>query len=442
MKVREVLEGLGTWLSEPVDLPYRGVETDSRRDCRGRIFFALKGERFDGHDFVLDALGRGAVCAVVERSCPGGTFVVEDTLVALGEVASRWRDHLSPEVVGITGSSGKTTTKEMVRTVLSGTFRVYASRGNENNMVGLPLNVANAPEDTQVLVVELGTNAPGEIGRLSAICRPSIAVITSIGESHLEGLGTVDGVFREKMDILCRETRYLLFPAHSPFAHLAGEMCKDMGVELVLVGEGSDNRVRELEPGLFEFVVEGRSFRARMAFCGHHLGLDALYAITVARIMGIPVEESLERLSGFVPVRGRFSILRLGNLTLIDDTYNANPLSTKAALDYLAGLEGPKAFVMGSMLELGKDSPQLHRMVGRYARERGVDLMVTLGEDARMALEAFVELGGRGVHCESHREAVEVLREELPKLKVILVKGSRGMRMEKVVEGLRACSGS
>ena len=443
MRVVDILKGLGEWVESPVDGDFSGVCVDSRGDCEGKVFFALKGERFDGHDFVDQALEKGAICGVVERGIGERLFRVEDTLFALGEVAKRWRLSVDPIVVGITGSSGKTTTKEMLIRILAGSFRVAATSGNQNNLVGVPLNLGNMPCNTQIFVAEMGTNAKGEIARLSDICMPDIAVVTSIAESHLEGLGSVEGVFEEKISIVGDRTRVLFFPDASPFADRAFAVCAERGVEFVGVGTPSSGfYVVETEPGLFRFVIGGSVYEGVFSFCGDHMGFDALVAVLVAARLGVDPEDALNRLAEFEPVEGRFKLIRLGDLLVIDDTYNANPLSTSAALMYLSKVKKKRAFVFGDMLELGRDSEELHRQIGRRAFASGVDFMVTIGKDARLSLEEFVALGGRGVHCESHEEAVERLVGEVDGGWVVLVKGSRGMRMERVVEGVRRCFGS
>ncbi len=440
MRVGELFRGIGR-LCGDLSVPFSGVSIDSRGDCRGKVFFALRGKRFDGHLFVEEAFRKGAVAAVVERE--SGDYplvVVEDTLDALSHAARRWRDAVSPFVFGITGSAGKTTTKEMLHFILGRGARAEKTYANENNLIGLPLHLLNMPPDTEVFVAELGTNSFGEIERLAWVCAPDIAVITSVGEAHLEGLGNVEGVFREKVSILKHTKRALVFSLTSPFAERARALCEEMGLSFVGVG-GEDAWFEEVEPGVYRFHLFGKEALLTAAFCGRHMGEDALLALAAAHIYGVPLEEAVAALGDFEPVAGRFSLKRLNGVLLIDDTYNANPISTRAALDYLGGISGRKLFVFGDMLELGPESHRLHREIGEYALGR-VDFMLTLGEYAASALDAFRRGGGRGVHCGGHQEALEVLSSVLGDFDVVLVKGSRGMKMERIVEGIEGCSGS
>ncbi len=444
MLLSDILNGIGFAKGTIPPVPFKGVSIDSRKDCSDKIFFAIKGNRFDGHDFVRDAFGKGAVCAVVERDVGKRPLViVGDTLEALQDVAVRWRERVAPKVVAVTGSSGKTTTKEMVRTILGDFFSCEGTKGNENNLIGVPLNLANMSERTQVFVAELGTNAFGEIEKLAEMCMPDISVITAIGEAHLEGLGDLEGVFREKTSLVKHTSDYLVFPDVSFFAEKASSLCIDCGVTYFGVGSVASGRYFvEEKPGTYRIFFNGKEFLLRAKFCGSHMGLDALMALSVAYLLGVPLEKALERLSEFEPVEGRFKVESVGGLTIIDDTYNANPISTKAALEYLKSVNGKRIFVFGSMLELGEDSGKLHREIGEWAYMCGVDFMITYGRDAGVALESFRALGGKGIHCSTHEEAVEALKSLIDAGSVVLVKGSRGMRMEKVVEGVKACFGS
>ncbi len=442
MRIGELFSGIACVPDTLRDRPFSGAVIDSRKDCKGKLFFALKGKRHDGHRFAEEAFKKGAVGCVVERAVSVPHILVDDVYEALWRVSERWLSWVNPTVVAITGSAGKTTTKEMARCILESTFNCHFNAGNENNLIGVPITLLNMPADCEVLVVELGTNSPGEIEKLASLCKPDISVITTIGPSHLEGLGSVEGVFKEKISLVNHTKQALIFPAFSHFSQEAVAVCKERGISCVLIGEG-DYTFEELAPGHYRFFVGGETYGLKASFAGRHLGYDALLSLVVAKLMGVELTKALDALSIFEPVAGRFSVERLGELVLIDDTYNANPVSTKAALDYLAELSGyKKIFVFGDMLELGDESPELHKEIGLYCHRCGVDVMFTYGNESLWALRAFRGMGGSGMHCESHREVVRRVLSEVDRRTVVLVKGSRGMRMEKIVEGIKGCFGS
>ncbi len=440
----EILKGSFSGERSILDGDYQGLSIDSRRECEGKVFVALKGQNFDAHDFVRDAVDRGAVFCVVERHVDVPHLLVDDTLRALQEIAKAWRLRVDPKVVGITGSSGKTTTKEMVRHALSHLVKCCANRGNENNLVGLPLNLANMPSDTEVFVAEMGTNAFGEIEALSRIVRPDVAAITTIGESHLEGLGDLEGVFREKMGIISSMSGgSLLFCSESPFFEKAKALCSVRGVEVVPLGRKGDfGWFERVGFDAVRFVIDGKALTVRLKVLGEHNAYNALFALSAVSLLGFDWRDAAEALSTFSPAKGRFVVERLGDITLVDDTYNANPLSTKAALRFLSGLEGRKIFVFGSMLELGEESRRLHSEIGSFAHECGIDILIAFGRDAKYAASAFSKSGGQALVFERHEDIVDYLVSSLKSGDNILVKGSRGMRMEKVVEGIRDCFGS
>lgn len=441
LKLKDVLPS-GEFLGDRnvLESSYLGLSIDSRRVKKGQIFVAIKGRRHDGHDFVESALTSGATLSVVERELPyRPILVVEDTLKALWEIAGKVLDYYDPFRIGVTGTCGKTTVKEMLYTILSGFKRVEKTKGNENNLIGLPLNMANMG-DCDVFIAELGTNSPGEISTLSKLFKPDVAVITAIGEGHLEGLRSLEGVFIEKIGILDgMDGGILIFPGDSPFFEEARKIADRKGISVVTFYE---SEVMELEPGCYRFNVDGRDFEGSFSFSGIHMGIDALIAIKTVRTIGIEVDRAIEALKSFLPVKSRFNVIKLSNFTVIDDTYNANPLSTKNALLNLFRFKGRKIFVFGSMMELGDRSEELHREIGSLAFRCGFELMYTFGEFARYALEEFVLQGGRGYHYDTHEDLIKDLLKEIREGDVILVKGSRAMTMERIVEGILKCYGN
>ena len=348
------------------ELAYAGVSTDSRTVSEGDLYVALVGDRFDGHDFVADAFAKGAAGAVVSKPSagdPAGTFYpVDDTLDALGRLAAWRRKKIDAPVVAITGSSGKTTTKEMTRAALSETYRVHATSGNLNNRIGMPLTILSMPDDVEAVVLELGTNEPGEIEALVKVARPNIAVVTTVGESHLEKLESFDGVLTEKLDILrgmADGGRCVVGDDPPVLAERAHAICSS--VKVVGWSEFADQDAR---PGNTEVDVFGRySFewcgqKVTAPTAGKHAVANALLSLVVASLLNVPARDAVRGLSSAKvgPMRGEFQ--RIGDLTVIVDCYNANPQSMRASLDVLENQEvtGCKVAVLGSMLELGDAS--------------------------------------------------------------------------------------
>jgi UDP-N-acetylmuramoyl-tripeptide--D-alanyl-D-alanine ligase len=433
----------------PETATYAGVSTDSRTVSAGDLYVALVGKRFDGHDFVAGALARGARGAVVSRAVAGEPavplYVVPDTLTALGALASRRRSALGVPVVAITGSAGKTTTKDLTRGALAGTFRVHATKGNLNNRVGMPLTLLAAPDDAQAVVLELGTNEPGEIAALARIARADVGVVTTVGEAHLEKLGSVEGVLSEKLDLL----RNLASagqgvvgdePAFLPAA--ARGACAS-----VRVAGWSERADADLRPeaagadqaGSYRFRWRGQE--VALSLPGRQAVLDALLALAVAEILGVPAHAAAQGVSGVGPASMRSEVRRMGDLTVLVDCYNANPPSVRAALDLLAARAGgKKVAVLGSMLELGAASFALHGEVLRHALSLRLDLVVATG--------AFADAAAAGARDErvvvagDWKSAYPALRDRLAGDEVVLLKASRGMALEGMLPLLAADFGA
>lgn len=443
MRIFDLVRDLGKPLCDPLILEreYKGLSVDSRKIVGGEIFVAIKGKNHDGHDYIKEAIQKGAVIAVSEVNIEGVPLIlVGDSLSALWEIAARYIRYRNPFVIGVTGTCGKTTVKEMLAKALSSFGRVAKTKGNENNLIGLPLNASNIG-DVEFFVAEMGTNSEGEISILSKIVGPTVGVITAVDKGHLEGLRDVYGVFREKISILdgLKEGGILVFPGDSPFRDHAVKYAVEKKVKPVLF-YGKD--VCELEPGLFRVNVSGKVYMDRFRFCGSHMGLDLLIALKVIEAIGLDVDVAWNSLREFEPLKGRFNILRLKDITIVDDTYNANPLSTKQALSSLSKFNGRKIFVFGTMMELGDESGKLHEEVGRFAWESGFTFMFVIGENTEYALSEFVKMGGEGMAFRTHEEVVSILSSFLKSGDVVLVKGSRSMKMERIVEGLIECFGS
>ncbi len=431
--------------------------TDTRRLEAGDLFVAIRGPNFDGHDFLSEAAARGAGGAVVHRSAPAEDllplFPVDDTLRALGALALHRRRTLTATVVAITGSSGKTTVKELLRAALTTTFRTHATRGNLNNRIGLPLTLLETPADTEVLVAELGTNEPGEIETLARITEPEIAIVTTVGESHVERLGSLEGVLREKLsllNVLMEEGHAIVGdePAILPREALAR---RPERTTITGLSPRADEAWRAERTGA---DAEGRwtlrlaSFDFTAPLPGGHGARNTLLALAGAERLGVTRDDAMRGFQKVELPALRGEIRRIGGLELILDCYNANPQSTRAALERLADhpAAGRRVAVLGSMLELGNRSPALHEALLDEAMKSGFDMVVAVGDFARAA-EGTGREGIRGeeplllVAVDAH-EAFERLRPHLGGDEVILLKASRGVALEQMLPHFEESFGS
>lgn len=426
------------------------VSTDSRKIKKGDLFFALSGERYDAHSFLAQAAASGAGGLVVSRrvDLPSGVpvLMVGDTLAALQALAASNRERCGVPVVGITGSTGKTTTKDMVACVLSTRLRTLKTSGNYNNEIGLPLTLLAMDESFEVAVVEMAMRGPGEIDALCRIARPDGAVITNIGETHLELLGTVSNIAAAKGEILDHipPGGFALLNAESPFIRREAGRCRGK-VIFFGIEEPADIRGENIRPdgegSRFDAVVKGERYEFFLPVPGRHNVMNALAAVGVGLEMGLTAEEIAKGLATVALTGMRLEISEAGGLKVINDAYNASPASTKAALQVLAGTAGGrrKVAVLGNMLELGPRAAAGHREVGETAAGLGVDYLVAVGDLAAGIAEGAAGAGlaaERIFHCANNEGAMKVLDELLQVDDVVLVKGSRGMRMEQIVQHL------
>jgi UDP-N-acetylmuramoyl-tripeptide--D-alanyl-D-alanine ligase len=433
-----VAQALGTGPS--MANPLAGVSTDTRRIARGDLFVALRGERFDAHDFLAQAREAGAAAFVVSdpaRAAGLGvpTYVVPDTLVALGQLATAWRKAWGRTVIAVAGSNGKTSTKELLKAALGGTLVVHATVGNLNNLIGVPLTLLAIPSDAEVAVVELGTNAPGEVATLRAMAGADVAVLTSIGEEHLEGLGDLAGVLREESDVFRGATLAVIPTAHPEVTPLARERAQAV-VAAGLTGEG-------LVPESWGLDAEGRPWlvvdgtRFELPLRGAHQAANAMLAIATARACGVPLDDAAAGLRDMpVPsMRGVWEVH--GEATLINDAYNANPASMRAAITLLAdvGQGRQRVAILGSMRELGASSAAQHLDVARFALASPADLVVGVGDFAA-ALGELAPADPRVVTSTELEALWPLLEPRLDRRAVILLKASRGMRLERLVPQL------
>jgi UDP-N-acetylmuramoyl-tripeptide--D-alanyl-D-alanine ligase len=414
------------------------VWTDTRTIEPGDLFLALIGERFDAHEFLATAVAKGATGVVVSnpesaKRLDVPVFTVEDTLVALGALATYRRQALNVPVVGVVGTNGKTSTKELIRAALGSVLEVHATTGNLNNLIGVPLTLLAMPSSADVAVVEMGTNQPGEIARLRAIVEPNVAVVTSIAEEHLEGLGDLAGVMREELSVAAG-VPVTIVPASQP--EVAAAAAKHA---TRVVAAGLD--AGDLRPSSWSVDPDGRGrvvldgVEAHLPMRGAHNLRNAMLAFAVARELGVSPAEAARGIEAMAPPPMRVSWEQHGSATLINDAYNSNPGSARAAIDLLrhAGAGRQRVAVLATMLELGPTTPQLHDDVARDALAGGIELVGALGEFAA-ALARIAPGDPRVITADDVDELWRSLASRLAPDAVILLKGSRGMRLERLVD--------
>jgi len=442
--IRALLSQAAEWLGANVhgtDVEFHGVSSDSRAIEAGMLFIALNGPNHDGHEHVSAAVAAGAVAALVERplALDIPQLVVADSRLALGQLAAAWRQHLGTHLVAITGSNGKTTTKEMCAAILGRAGKTLATRGNLNNDIGLPLTLLRLTPEHDYGVIEMGANHPGEIDYLSGLTRPQVAIITNAAAAHLAGFGSVEDVARAKGEIYHGLDRHgvAIINADDPFAELWREL--SVGHRTITFGlqHPANIGVRGMgdsNGSELEVLTPVGEFHLSLPLPGRHNILNALAAVAAAVALGIELEQIAEGLNHMLPISGRLQQRPgINGATVLDDSYNANPASMRAGLEVLAGCGGTRLFAMGDMGELGERAAELHRKVGLDARELGIDGLYATGELSREASEAF---GENGFFFTQQQQLIESLLPQMNREITVLVKGSRSSHMERVVEAL------
>jgi len=438
---------------------FTGVSTDSRTTKPGDCFFAIVGENFDGHDYVADALAKGAVCAVVSKDIPASKptdkpiLKVEDTIKALGEFAGEYRRQSNFKVVAITGSAGKTTTRQIAYQALSQRFRVYQSPKSFNNKIGLPLTLLGTDPDDQIVIAELGSNHPGEIAHLTRIAAPDIAVVTNVHPAHLEGFGDLQTIIQEKLSISEGLTPDGVLIINADFDRLVNA-CRAKGIKFITFGksDGSDYQAHNIsyEASASRFTIDDTEVYLTLAGPGNLE--NALAAWAVCSQFGLAIEDFAKAVKTLSPASMRAELLQIGTLTVLNDCYNANPASMRNALDILAGLDptGNRrlVFICGDMAELGQQTERLHNELGTSIVQAKVGLLIAVGKFAKITTEAAkttakYNLDSRKaqfltIKCfEDTFSACNNLHEFIKDYDIILVKGSRTARLEMVVEKLK-----
>ncbi len=438
---------------------FRRVHTDTRSIEPGDLFVALRGERFDANDFLAQAKARGAVAAICQDSPAGDVeaklraaglpgLLVPDARVALAGLATRWRAQFKLPLIAVTGSNGKTTVTQMIAAIL----RAYkpqaflATRGNLNNDIGLPLTVLRLRSEHQIAVLELGMNHPGEIATLASIAQPTVALINNAQREHLEFMATVEAVAQENGAVIdaLAGNGVAVFPSDDLYSDVWAARARQRAVLRFCVSEETQNPADVYatealwSEAAWQVAVHTPAGPLRYALhiAGRHNVKNSLAAVACALAAGVPLEHIAHGLAAFEPVKGRSRALVRQHgrraITLVDDSYNANPDSVRAAIEVLAALPGPRLLVLGDMGEVGDQGPQFHAEAGQLARKLGIDALFTLGELAVGAATGF----GAGRHFVDMQSLQAAVLAELPRVGSVLVKGSRFMRMEQVVEAI------
>ncbi|MEO6920093.1 MAG: UDP-N-acetylmuramoyl-tripeptide--D-alanyl-D-alanine ligase [Collimonas sp.] len=451
------LAQLQSWLGLPASASGQtalsGLFTDSRAVTPGSVFVALRGERFDAHDFLDQVVVQGAAAVVVERA-PAALAVpallVDDTRLALGTIGQRWRQQFKLPLIAVTGSNGKTTVKEMIAAILVAAFGVdksLATRGNFNNEIGVPLTLLRLEAGHQAAVIELGMNHPGEIAVLTSIAEPTVALVNNAQREHQEFMASVEAVAEENGSVIRGLGRngIAVFPADDPYTVLWRSYGAGKGgcITFGLTPDADvhcsyNNAANGFGSDLTVSVPDQPAFAVQLSAAGEHNVRNALAAIACALAIGVDVDAIKRGLESFAPVSGRLqrklaTVATCAGALVIDDTYNANPDSVRAAIDVLAQVAVPRLLVLGEMGEIGNDGRQFHQEIGAYAQQRGITRLFTLGD---MAAEAGVAFGPQAQHFIDITALLAALDATMTPNTTVLVKGSRFMKMERAVQHL------
>ncbi|HHT88407.1 MAG TPA: UDP-N-acetylmuramoyl-tripeptide--D-alanyl-D-alanine ligase [Clostridiales bacterium] len=432
------------------DKEVKGVVIDSRLVKKDYLFIAVKGERVDGHDFIQSAADKGAIAAVCEKA-PSSISIpyilVDNSLQALKDIATWYRMNLTIPVVGITGSVGKTSTKEYVSSVLSQRYNVLKTEGNYNNEIGLPLTILKIRKEHEIAVLEMGISQFGEMHRLSKIAKPNYCLLTNIGLCHLEQLGSRQGILKAKSEIFD-----FMYENGSIILNGDDDMLATIhnirGITPIRYGFGSDNDVyadnivtNGLQGSSYNIHINGETLSVNSPMPGKHMILNALAAAATGRLLGLTGKEIIQGIEQIKPVSGRSNIIHHDKWTIIDDCYNANPVSMKAAIDLLAMADTRKVAILGDMGELGTDEIKLHKEIGEYAASKKIDVIICVGKLSaymyKSAAEKLTDSSNNIFYFEKKEDLIKCLSDLLIEGDTILVKASRFMGFDHIVNMIR-----
>ncbi len=460
--VKEVVSAIGgKQISGSPDELIGGLSTDSRRMIPGHIFLALKGEFYNGHNFLAEATNAGAAGVIVQSdtTIPQelstnnlAVITASSTLKALGDLALWWRRQWGARVIAITGSNGKSTTKEMAASILSLKANTMKSPGNFNNLIGLPLALLSLEEDHRMAVLEMGMNRRGEIARLTRIAEPDMGLITNVARAHLEGLGDLNGVIKAKGELLKMISKKSTVILNGD-DELTSRLASTFPGPIITFGLGKMNQVRAGEikkigdcAQAFNIYIKGERVNVKIDLPGIHNVFNALGGAAIAFCLSISKELIAQGLGNFRPLKGRFEVIDLnGGIQIIDDTYNANPSSLMAALQTIKGLKKQGLVVgLGEMLELGKETAKYHFDAGHLIAGMGTRYLVVLGEHGCQIIEGACK-GGMDIDqthlATTHIEMIDTIKTQVREGDVVFLKGSRKMALDKVVEVIKGYFG-
>ena len=452
---KEILDPIaGKLISGDRTERFSGISIDSRTINPGELFIAIKGHNCDGHDFFEEAISKGAKGVLISErysrtrfrsllfnNRPAVFISVADTLIALGEIARWRRNKFKGVVIAVTGSSGKTTTKDMTEHILAQKFRVLKSQASYNNFIGVPLTILDLDTSYKIAVLEMGASAPGEIRRLAEIARPDSGIIVSIGPAHLEGFGDIQAVYRAKLELLemMDNSAVAILNGDDPKLILMARAFKPRIITFGLT-EGCDFRASQIvySNGELRFLLNDL-YPLKLKMLGRHNVYNALAAIAIANQLGVGYDLIEKSLSDFCLPSSRMEMKEVGDVRIIDDSYNSNLLSLNSALETLVELSpsARKIVIIGDMLELGPDAGAVHYRIGRKIAERGIDVLITVGDLSKQVCRAANRYGMKKEEifdCISHTEAGRCLLDIIRAGDIVLIKGSRAMRMERIIQ--------
>lgn len=424
----------------------KGVAIDSRKVDKDYLFVPIKGARVDGHDFIPQIMENGALCTLSERVLENATFpyiLVQSCKQALKDLAEYYRNALDIKVVGISGSVGKTSTKEMIASVLSQKYNVLKTAGNFNNEIGLPLTIFNIRDEHQIAVLEMGISNFGEMHRLAKMARPNLCVITNIGLCHLENLGDRDGVLRAKtemFDYMQTDAKIVLNGDDDKLItvkEVKGIKPKYFGLSDKLDAYADNVKSLSLKGTSCNIHIGGEVIDVVIPIPGHHMVYNALAGAVVGKEMGLTTHEIKAGIEALTPVGGRNNLIETDSLMIIDDCYNANPVSVKASLDVLSLADSRKVAVLGDMFELGENEKELHSQVGEYAAKQNIDLIICIGALSQNTACAAEKMGANAIWFETKADFFAMAENLLKKDDAVLVKASNGMAFAEIVEKLQ-----
>lgn len=447
LKLSEIAKACNGTLTKPecADIYINSITTDSRKACEDCLFIPLKGERVDGHDFIMQTFEAGVSCSLSEKeiNIDKPVIMVDSCYQAIKDIAEYYRSLFNIPVIGVSGSVGKTSTKEMIYAVLSQSFNVHKTQGNFNNELGVPLTLFGLEENHQVAVIEMGISDFNEMTRLSKIVKPNICVLTNVGDCHLENLGDRNGVLKAKTEMFTYRDKNGAIFLNGDDKHLSTVKAVD-NTTPIMYGLGSSNTYyaenidnKGVKGITCTLCTPKNKLSVTIPAIGTYMVANALVAVAIGEYLGMSSEAIAKGVESYKTVGSRDGVIENGYITIIDDCYNANPVSVKGGIDTLANFKGRKIAILGDMKELGTNSKQLHFDTGKYVKDKAIDILIAIGTDAVDIAEGSKGSDTEVIYFETVEQALPELKSIINKDDTILVKASRAMKLENVVNVLK-----